>query len=319
MERLEGDGSMQKHFIDARTFEPSALLAIIALARRIKEAPSEYADVCAGKTLGMIFHKPSTRTRISFQVGIHQLGGVGMYFSASDLQLGRGETIADTARVLSRYLDGVMIRTFDHADVETLATHSTIPIINGLTDFNHPCQAMADLMTIREKKGRLEGITLTYVGDGNNVLRSLVFQGLALGVSIRYTTPGGYDLDTETIELGEKLALDHNTSLQRFDDPHAAVAGADVVYTDVWTSMGQEEEKEERMARFAPYQVNEALLAHAAPGHIFMHCLPAHRGEEVTDAVADGPASVIFDQAENRLHAQKAIMAVLMGGLSLDT
>jgi ornithine carbamoyltransferase len=258
-----------------------------------------------GKTLGMYFSKASTRTRLSFEIGIYQLGGMGLFLSANDLQLRRGETIADTARVFSRMLDGIMIRTFAHRDVEDLAKYADIPVINGLTDYSHPCQAMADLMTIREKKRHLDGLKMVYVGDGNNVAHSLMEAGAKFGMQVVIACPKGFEPDPAiTDRTGAKIVV---------DDPLGAVEGADVIYTDVWASMGQEAEAEARKKIFASYQVNADLMRRTRPDSLFLHCLPAHRGDEVTDEIADGPHSVIFDEAENRLHAQKAIMALLMG------
>jgi ornithine carbamoyltransferase len=257
-----------------------------------------------GKTLGMYFSKSSTRTRLSFEIGMYQLGGMGLFLSANDLQLRRGETIADTARVFSRYLDGIMIRTFAHKDVEELAKWADIPVINGLTDYSHPCQAMADLMTIREKKGRLDGLKMVFVGDGNNVALSLMEAGARFNMEVVIACPKGYEPDPEAVA---------RTGATVVHDPHEACRNADAVYTDVWASMGQEAEAAERKKVFAPYQVNEKLLSVTRRDSLFLHCLPAHRGEEVTDEVCDGPHSVIFDEAENRLHAQKAIMALIMG------
>ncbi|HYG58572.1 MAG TPA: ornithine carbamoyltransferase [Symbiobacteriaceae bacterium] len=257
-----------------------------------------------GKTLGMYFSKSSTRTRLSFEVGIYQLGGMGLFLSANDLQLRRGESIADTARVFSRYLDGIMIRTFSHRDVEDLAKWADIPVINGLTDYSHPCQAMADLMTVREKKRNLEGLKMVFVGDGNNVALSLMEAGARFGMEVIVACPEGFDPDPEVVQ---------RTGAQVMHDAREAVTGADVIYTDVWASMGQEAEAEARKKAFAAFQVNSDLVKLAKPDYLFMHCLPAHRGEEVTDEVCDSPNSVIFDEAENRLHAQKAIMALIMG------
>lgn len=267
-----------------------------------------------GKTLGMIFHKPSTRTRVSFEVAMAQLGGHALNLTAAELQLRRGETIADTGRVLSRYLDGIMIRTYSHADVVELAQAATIPVINGLTDFSHPCQILGDLLTIKEKKGRLEGIKLAYVGDGNNVAHSLLFGGSKVGMHVVVATPRGYEPDAGVVERASEFARASGGRVEVLTDPLQAVADADVVYTDVWASMGQEAQEEERRRVFGPYQVNGDLMARAGPGSVFMHCLPAHRGQEVTDEVIDGPQSVVWDQAENRLHIQKAILALVIGG-----
>ncbi|USH00808.1 ornithine carbamoyltransferase [Thermococcus argininiproducens] len=271
--------------------------------------------VLEGKTLAMIFQKPSTRTRISFEVGIYQLGGYGLYLNAQDLQLRRGETIADTARVLSRYVDGIMARVYAHKDVEDLAKYASVPVINGLSDFSHPCQALADYMTIKEKKGRIEGLKIVYVGDGNNVAHSLMIAGTKLGADVVVATPEGYEPDAKVIKWAEQNVAESGGSFELLHDPVKAVKDADVIYTDVWASMGQEAEAEERRKVFMPFQVNKDLVKHAKPDYIFMHCLPAHRGEEVTDDVVDSPNSVVFDEAENRLHAQKAAMALIMGGI----
>jgi len=266
-----------------------------------------------GKTLGMIFTKPSTRTRVSFEVAIWQLGGYALYLSANDLQLRRGETIEDTGRVLSRYLDGIMIRTFDHQDVVDLAEASTIPVINGLTDLLHPCQGLTDIFTVYEKLGRLQGVKLVYVGDGNNVAHSLMNAGARTGMHVVVACPEGHEPDREVTAGAGEDARATGGVIEVSHDPRKAVEGADVIYTDVWTSMGQEEEREARHKALAPFQVNSALMAATGKrGTLFMHCLPAHRGEEVTDEVIDGPNSVVFDQAENRLHTQKAILALLM-------
>lgn len=263
-----------------------------------------------GQTLGMIFQKSSTRTRVSFEVGIHQLGGTGLFLSANDLQIGRGEPVQDTARVLSRYLDGVMIRTFAQQEVEDLAKFGSIPVINGLTDFCHPCQVLADLMTVREHKGGLAGLKLCYIGDGNNMANSLIVGGLKVGMNVSVATPKAYQPDGTVLSFasayGDKFSLT--------DDIHAAAAGADVVFTDVWASMGMEGEAQQRRAAFTGYQVNDELLSVCARDVMVQHCLPAHRGEEITESVFEAHANEIFDEAENRLHAQKAVMVKLMAG-----
>jgi ornithine carbamoyltransferase len=265
-----------------------------------------------GKTLGMIFQKSSTRTRVSFEVGIYQLGGYGLFLSSNDLQLGRGETIADTARVLSRYLDGIMIRTFKQKDVEDLAHYSSIPVINGLTDLLHPCQVLSDLLTVYEKKQRFSGLKLAFIGDGNNMAHSLMFGCAKVGMDIALACPEGYMPDDDIVKAAKADAQLSGSKITITTEPAEAIKDADVVYTDVWASMGQEAETQARKKAMQNYQVNESLWQLAKPEAIFMHCLPAHRGEEVTDAIIDGPMSVIFDEAENRLHAQKAIMALLM-------
>lgn len=266
-----------------------------------------------GKTLAMIFQKPSTRTRVAFEVGMYQLGGYALYLSSNDMQLRRGETIADTARVLSRFVDGIMARVFDHQDVVDLAKYADVPVINGLSDEEHPSQVLADFLTIWEKFGTLKGLKLAYVGDGNNVAHSLLLAAGLVGMDIAVATPEGYEPKPFYVEKAKELAAKHGSSVQILRDPVEAVTGADAVYTDVWASMGQEAEHEERLRIFKPYQVNPNLMSHADKHAIFLHCLPAHRGEEVVDEVADSPQSAIFDEAENRLHAHKAILAMLMG------
>lgn len=295
-------------------FNGQELMELLQLAAHIKQLHQhgQPFQPLQGKTLGMIFDKASTRTRVSFEVGMYQLGGMGMFLSGKELQLGRGEPISDTAKVLSRYVDAVMIRTFSHAYVEELALHASIPIINGLTDLYHPCQALADMLTVWEKKGKLQGVKLAYVGDGNNVANSLVLAAALLGMDVRVATPAGYEMESGIAQKAKEYAQTSGGKLLLTNDPVEAVADADVVYTDVWTSMGFEAENEVRLQAFAQYQVNEQLVSHADPDYIFLHCLPAHRGEEVTEGVIDGPHSFIFDQAENRLHAQKAVLAALV-------
>ncbi|MEW5784565.1 MAG: ornithine carbamoyltransferase [Bacillota bacterium] len=279
---------------------------------KMKQKIGEIYHPLRGKTLGMIFQKASTRTRISFEVAMWQLGGYALFLSAGDLQLKRGETIADTARVLSRYLDGIMIRTFAHQDVLDLATYGTVPVINGLTDLLHPCQVLSDLFSIKEKKGYLEGINLVYIGDGNNMAHSLMFGGAKVGMHVTICSPSGYEPDPEITRLSREDAAKTGARIEIHGDPAAAVRTADIIYTDVWASMGQEEEHARRVEAFARYQVNERLLAEAKDDLLVMHCLPAHRGEEITDEVVDGPRSIVLDQAENRLHVQKAILALVM-------
>lgn len=268
--------------------------------------------VLAGKTLGMIFAKSSTRTRVSFEVGMVQLGGHALFLSTQDIQLGRGESIADTARVMSRFLDGIMIRTFAHQDVIDLARFGSIPIINGLTDLMHPCQALADLMTIREHLGSLRGRKLAYLGDGNNVANSLLQACSKAGMDIAVASPAGFSCDPGCIAEARAEAAIHGSQVLLTEDPFEAAEGADAIYTDTWVSMGQEAEKAQRLPVFAPYQVNDTIMSAANAGAIFLHCLPAYRGLEVTESVIDGAASVIFDQAENRLHAQKAVLVSLL-------
>jgi ornithine carbamoyltransferase len=290
------------------------LLQVLDLADRLKElqAAREEHRLLPGRTLGMIFQKPSTRTRVSFEVGIWQLGGIGLYLSAGDLQLGRGETIRDTAVVLSRYLDAIMIRTFAQSDVEELVEAADVPVINGLTDSAHPCQALADLMTVRERLGRLEGVRLAYLGDGNNVCASLMVAAAKLGLDFVAATPEGYDPPPEAVERAREAAAAAGGSVELVRDPREAASGADALYTDVWTSMGQEEERERRLRDLTGYGIDEALLAAAEPTAIVLHCLPAHYGEEIAESVLYGPQSAVWDEAENRLHAQKALMALIV-------
>lgn len=287
---------------------------IFDVAKTLKEKvyTGQPHRVLEGKTLGMIFAKPSTRTRISFEVGIYQLGGYGMYFNQNDLQLGKSENVHDTAKVLSRYLSGIMIRTFSHQDVIDLAKYASIPVINGLTDLLHPCQVLTDIFTVLEKKRKLQGLKLAYVGDGNNMAHSLLNGCSKVGMDISIASPSGYKPMKEIVEHAQQNAKYMGSKVEILDDPIAAVKNADVVYTDVWASMGQEKEAEERKKKFMGFQVNPALVKNAKEDYLFMHCLPAHRGDEVVDEVADSHNSVIFDEAENRLHVQKAIMALVM-------
>src|ERR1051325_3416325 len=266
-----------------------------------------------GKTLGMLFEKPSTRTRVSFEAGINQLGGHALFLSMSDIQLSRGESIADTARTLSRYLDGLVVRTYDQAIVEEWARQATIPVINGLTDLSHPCQALSDLLTIRERKGRLKGIKIAYIGDGNNVANSLIEAAAKMGMIITLGCPAGYQPEQHVVDRARIEAAKTGAVIEIGHDPNIAAKDADVVYTDVWISMGREREHARRFKVLAPYQVNSRMLLRAKPDAIVMHCLPAHRGEEISAEVLDGPQSVIIDQAENRVHMQNAILANLLG------
>jgi ornithine carbamoyltransferase len=286
------------------------LLQALELAdelKRLQQAGEEH-HLLPGRTLGMIFQKPSTRTRVSFEVGIYQLGGLGLYLSASDLQLGRGETIKDTAHVLSRYLDAILIRTYAQSDVEELAAHASIPIINGLTDETHPCQALADVMTIRERFGRFDGVKVVYLGDGNNVCASLMVACAKLGMDFLAATPSGYEPTEEAV----RIARAAGGKVELTGDPKSAVAGADVLYTDVWTSMGQDAEREQRLRDLRGFGIDAQLVARANDGAIVLHCLPAHYGEEITEDVLYSPQSAVWDQAENRLHAQKALMALVI-------
>lgn len=304
-----------KDFLDLADYTAEDLQYLLSLAVTIKEKQKlgEVYQPLLGKTLAMIFTKASTRTRVSFEVGMFQLGGHALFLSGSETQIGRGEPISDTAKVLSRYVDGIMIRTFAHQDVIELARHSDVPVINALTDLHHPCQVLADLLTLQEHKGTLHGLTVAYVGDGNNMANSWLAAAPKLGLNLRIASPDGYGCDTTVVGMAKEAAAANGTELVLTNDPAAAVKDADLIYTDVWASMGQEAEQAERAAIFANYQVNEELCSLAKPDYLFMHCLPAHRGEEVSSSVIDGPHSVIFDEAENRLHIQKAILAALMG------
>ncbi|MDI6615492.1 MAG: ornithine carbamoyltransferase, partial [Syntrophaceae bacterium] len=293
--------------------DPADFNDIFARARKLKNLLRRGIahESLRGKTLGMLFDKSSTRTRLSFEAGIHQLGGAGIFLSRRDIQLGRGEPLSDTARIMSRYIDGIMIRTFDQAMVEEFARYATIPVINGLTDLLHPCQVLSDLFTILEKKGGYEGLKIAYVGDGNNMTNSWINAAARLPFRLSIACPEGYDPDASILKRGIREAKE---GIELLRSPGDAVLGADVIYTDVWASMGQEDEAEERRVAFRGYQVDEKLLRRAKDDAIVMHCLPAHRGEEITAAVIDGPRSVVIDQAENRLHVQKAIMEILMSG-----
>ncbi|HHW22181.1 MAG TPA: ornithine carbamoyltransferase [Clostridiaceae bacterium] len=305
-----------KHLVCLSDWSAEEVKETLKMAEKLKYERKNgimHNHMLKGKTLGLIFSKSSTRTRVSFEVAMYQLGGYSMFLSANDIQLGRGETVSDTARTLSRYIDGIMIRTYKQSDVEELAAYGTIPIINGLTDSQHPCQILADLQTVKEYKGKFSGLKLAYVGDGNNVANSLLIGCAKVGMDIWVATPEGYECDEKSVEIAKKAALESGSVVNTGYDPFEAVKDADVVYTDTWVSMGMESEKEKRVKTFMPYQVNNELMSKAKPDAIFMHCLPAYRGYEVTADVIDGPQSVVFDEAENRLHAQKAVLVKLMG------
>lgn len=286
---------------------------ILKTAIAIKKNPKKYSSALKDKNLGMIFQKPSTRTRVSFEVAMYQLGGQALNLSANELQLKRGETIADTARVLSRYLSAITARVYAHNDVLDLAKYGTIPVINALSDYEHPCQALADLLTILEHKKTLKNIKTVYVGDGNNVAHSLALAVVKTAGQMVVATPKGYEMADSLVKLTHHVSAKTNGKLTVTNDPQAAVVGADVIYVDVWTSMGQEEEHKKRLADFQGFQINSDLVRRAKKDCIIMHCLPAHRGEEITDEVIDGPNSVVWDQAENRLHAQKALLYLVLG------
>ncbi|KNY27358.1 ornithine carbamoyltransferase [Pseudobacteroides cellulosolvens] len=303
-----------KHLISVYDLTLEDINEIFSTAERLKRQLKEGVEhkILKNKTLGMIFTKSSTRTRVSFEVGMYQLGGYPLFLSSNDIQLGRGETIYDTAQVLSRYLDGIMIRTFDHSDVEDLAKYGNIPIINGLTDLMHPCQILTDLFTVYEHKGDLKGLKLAYVGDGNNIANSLLHGCAKVGMDISVASPKGYECDKNIVAEAQKDAEVSGSKIVLTEDPYVAVKDADVIYTDTWVSMGQEAEKAERIKIFMPYQVNNDLYSKAKEDAVFLHCLPAYRDYEVTSDIIDGSQSLVFDEAENRLHVQKAIMVKLM-------
>lgn len=303
-----------KHLISLNDLSQKEIFDILTVAQKLKEENKKGIKhhILEGKTLGMIFAKSSTRTRVSFEVGMYQLGGHALFLSSNDIQLGRGECIYDTANVLSRYLDGIMIRTFSHNDVLELAKYGQIPVINALTDYLHPCQVLADLLTIKEHKGTLKGLKLAYLGDGNNMANSLLYGCTKVGMDISVATPKKYCCPDEVVENAKNTAAETGCDVVITEDAKEAVKGADVVYTDTWVSMGQEEQKAEKIKLFGGYQVNKELFSYAKEDAIFLHCLPAYRGYEVTEDVIDGKNSAIFDEAENRLHAQKAVMALLM-------
>lgn len=312
---IEIDDSLRgRSFISIHDFSPAEIAYILHVGAELKTKqkkgiPHTYL---AGKTLGMIFQKSSTRTRVAFEVGMYQLGGHALFLSPRDIQVGRGETIRDTAQVLGRMVDGIMIRTFAHEEVIELAKWSGIPVINGLTDILHPTQVMGDLMTIKENKGELKGLKLAYVGDGNNMAHSLLFGGAKTGMDVVIASPQGYGPDQGILQMAVKDAEQTGARLWTVEDPEEAVRDADILYTDVWASMGQEEVAEDKERKFGRYQINRELLMKAKADAIVLHCLPAKRGKEITDQVMDGPQSKVFDEAENRLHAHKAIMAVLL-------
>ena len=306
-------------FLSIKDFSPQQIRRFLELARRIKAIPEAYSAALHGQTLAMIFEKPSLRTRVSFDVGIHQLGGFALYLSPAEINLGKRESVYDIAKNLERMVQAIMIRTFAHEIVEQMAEYASIPIINGLTDYSHPCQAMADYLTIEEVKGRIAGLKVAFIGDGNNVAHSLIFAGAQLGAHVWVATPAGYEPKADAVQWARARGLETKATCTITNDPVEAARGADVIYTDVWASMGQEAEAESRKKLFLPFQVNAGLFAQAKSDCIFLHCLPAHRGDEVTNDVIDSPRSFVFQEAENRLHAQKAIMLELMAHAAGET
>ena len=303
-----------RDLVSIRDLAPQEVRAVLDLASLIKQRPSDFRGALAGKQMVLFFEKPSLRTRLTFESGMASLGGVSFFVDQTASRLGARESLSDIAHNLERWVDVVVLRTFDHATVETMAAHACIPVVNALSDVEHPCQALADYFTLQERFGDVRKVKLAYVGDGNNVSHSLLLTCACLGSSIRMATPRGYEPAQQVIADAREIAAETGASIELGSDPQAAVRGADAVYTDVWASMGQEQEAAERQAIFAPYQVNEELMHAAAEHAVFLHCLPAHRGAEVTDAVIDSPRAVVFDQAENRMHVQKAILLLLLGG-----
>lgn len=302
-----------RHYLSVDDLSSVELPQILELASELKADPSRHAQALSGRSIALIFEKPSTRTRVSFEVGIAELGAQAVVLSSGELQLGRGETIQDTGRVLSRYVDAIVLRTFEQERLEVLSTTSTVPVVNALSDFEHPCQALADLLTISEQQGELSGKVLAYFGDGNNVVHSLLLAGTKAGMTIRVATPPGFEPIPQVVHRAEEIAAETGGEVELTHDPESAAIGAHVLYTDVWTSMGQDLETDERALVFPSYQLSQKLVDLADPEVIVLHCLPAHRGQEITDEVIDGPRSVVWDQAENRLHTQKALLLRLFG------
>ena len=304
---------MKDDYLSVDDLSPAELADLLDLSAKVKSDPGAYAQRLGGRSVALIFEKPSTRTRVSFEVGVAQLGGHPVVLSTNDLQLGRGQTIEDTGRVLSRYVDAIVLRTFEQERLEVLASAATVPVVNSLSDFEHPCQALADLLTVRERLGTLQGRVLTYLGDGNNVAHSLLLAGAKAGMTVRVATPPGFEPIPQVVHRASEIAAETGCEVVTTDDARAACAGADVLYTDVWASMGQEAESDERALIFPLYQLNQDLVDVAADDVVVLHCLPAHRGQEITGEVIDGPRSAVWDQAENRLHTQKALLLRLLG------
>jgi ornithine carbamoyltransferase len=303
---------MKKDLLSIQGISTADIAGILDLAVDVKKNPAKYSDALKGKSIGLIFQKPSNRTRVSFEIGMFQLGGHTIYLGSSEIGMGGREAVKDVACVLSRYLNGIVARTYKHEDVEDLAKHATVPIINGLSDLAHPCQALGDMFTIREKLGRLKGVKLAYIGDGNNVLNSLMLAALKLGISVSVATPKSYAPDKDIVKTARAAAMDSGAKVDISNDPVMAARDADVLYTDVWISMGQEKEAQKRIKAFKKFQLNDGILKYAKPGCVVMHCLPAHRGQEITDSVMDSKHSIVYDQAENRMHVQKAVLLKLL-------
>lgn len=304
---------MKKDLISIGELESEDIFRILDLAKEIKSDKAKYADSLKGKSIGLIFQKPSNRTRVSFEIGMVQLGGHAAYLGPNEIDMGKRESVKDVAAVLSRYLDGLVARTYKHDDVKDLAKYATVPVINGLSDRAHPCQALSDIFTIREKFGSFKSITLSYIGDGNNVLNSLMCAAVKAGLNMNIATPKGYEPSGELVEIAKAFAETSGSKLEFYNDPKHAAKNADVIYTDVWVSMGQESQAKKREKAFKSFQINDQLMKMAKGKCLVMHCLPAHRGHEITDSVIDSKNSIIYDQAENRMHVQKAILLMLLG------
>ncbi len=310
------NAAAKRDLVSVQDFTPEEIGGLLDLAAAMKHSPAEFRGMLAGKQLVLFFEKPSLRTRLTFESAMNSLGGVSFFVDQTSSRLGEREPLSDIAHNLEHWVDGVVLRTFAHETVAKMAGYASIPVVNALSDFEHPCQALADILTVREKFGELKGAKIAYVGDGNNVAHSLILASAAVGAKISVGTPKGFEPNSGIVAAAKKTAVKTGAKIQVTNDPAVAVAGADVVYTDVWASMGHESEATERKKTFAAYQVNDELMAHASKHALFMHCLPAHRGDEVTASVIDSPRSVVFDEAENRLHIQKAILVMLMGGVS---
>lgn len=304
---------VNKDLLSVSDISQKAIIEILDLTQKVKSDRAAYADALKGKSIGLIFQKPSNRTRVSFEIGMVQLGGYAIYLGPDEINMGGREAVKDVARVLSRYLDGMVARTFKHEDVAELAKYATVPVINGLSDFAHPCQAISDMFTIKERFGKLSGIKMAYIGDGNNVLNSLMCASAKVGLDLAIATPKGYEPDAKAVSLAKAECGRSGSSMDIGTDPAAAAKGANILYTDVWVSMGQEKETAKREKAFKDYQINDKLLKVASRDCVVMHCLPAHRGQEITDSVIDSERSIVFDQAENRMHAEKAILLKLLG------
>jgi ornithine carbamoyltransferase len=303
---------IKRDLLSLEDLSPAEIDEMLNVSGQLKKNRNKFCRVLSGKTLALIFQKPSNRTRVSFEVGMHQLGGNSLYLSPQEINLGVRESIGDVARTISRYVDGIVLRTFEHRNCLEMAQAASVPLINGLSDFSHPCQALADIFTVKEKLKDLKKVKLAYIGDGNNVCNSLLYAAAKTGMSISVACPKGYAPDEKVVKSARAFAADSGSGIEIGDDPAQAVKGAQVVYTDVWASMGQEDEINKRKLIFKDFQINSALVSKAAPGALVMHCLPAHRGEEITDEVMDSPASIVFDQAENRMHVQKAVLIKLL-------